>query len=112
MLTVSLHGIKVFAPHGLYPEERVLGNNFEIDVDVMFKAQIDKDWPFADYTIIRKIVTTIMQEEGRLLEQFVRDMADLIKRQFPAAEKVKVALRKINPPMGGEVAFSQVCFEG
>ncbi len=34
MLTVSLHGIKVHAPHGLYEQEHVLGNNFEVDVDI------------------------------------------------------------------------------
>ncbi len=112
MLTVSLHGIKVFALHGLYPEEHVLGNHFEVDVDMLFKASLNEQWPFADYTIIRTIVTTIMQEEGKLLEQFVQDIAQTLKKQFPLAEKVKVALRKMNPPMSGEVHFAQVCFEG
>ena len=45
MLTVSLHGINIHAPHGLYPEEHILGNAFVIDVDLWLPDV--HPWPFA-----------------------------------------------------------------
>jgi dihydroneopterin aldolase len=109
MLTVSLHGIKIHAPHGLYPEEHILGNAFEIDVDIWLNDT--QPWPFADYSLIQKTVATIFQMEGQLLETFVLNIHTALKENFPIAEKIRVAVRKLNPPMTGEVAYAQVCYE-
>ena len=109
MLTVSLHKIKIIAPHGLYPEEHILGNTFEIDVDLTLPDA--QPWPFADYTIIQKIVADIFQLPGQLLETFVSNIYIALKGQFPFAIKIRVAVRKMNPPMAGEAAYSQVVYE-
>ena len=109
MLTVSLHKIKLIAPHGLYPQEHILGNSFEVDVDIWL--QDAQPWPFADYTVIQQTVAGIFNEQGHLLETFVYNIHTSIKSAFPEAEKVRVAVRKLNPPMPGEVAYAQVCFE-
>jgi dihydroneopterin aldolase len=109
MLTVSLHGIKIIAPHGLYPEEHILGNTFEIDVDIFLPDALP--WPFADYTIIRKTVTDTFQQPGKLLETFALHIHAALKENFPVADKIKVAVRKLHPPMPGHVAYAQVCYE-
>ena len=111
MLTVSLHGIRMHAPHGLYPEEHVLGNEFEIDVDVWVAANT-KPWPFVDYTMIHAIVTEVFNQPGQLLEGFVQNIHSALKEHVPIAEKIKVAVRKLHPPLTGTVKYSQVCFEG
>ena len=109
MLTVSLYGIKIHAPHGLYPEEHILGNAFEVDVDVWLPDA--QPWPFADYTIIRQTVADIFQQPGQLLEKFTYNIHTALKEVFPVAEKIKVCVRKLHPPMPGEVTFAQVCYE-
>ncbi len=109
MLTVSLHGIKIQAPHGLYPEEHILGNTFEIDVDVSLPDA--QPWPFADYTLIQQTVAHVFNQPGQLLETFVENIHASLKEKFPVAEKIKVAVRKLHPPMPGETAFAQVCYE-
>ena len=111
MLTVSLHGIRMHAPHGLYPEEHVLGNEFEIDVDVWVAANT-KPWPFVDYTMIHAIVTEVFNQPGQLLEGFVQNIHSALKEHVPITEKIKVAVRKLHPPLPGTVKYSQVCFEG
>jgi 7,8-dihydroneopterin aldolase/epimerase/oxygenase len=110
MLTVSLHGIHIHAPHGLYPQEHILGNEFEIDVDVFVNATTE-EWPFIDYTLIREAVAAIFQQPGHLLETFVKNIHAALKHQFPESQKIKVAVRKLRPPMIGEVRYSQVCYE-
>ena len=109
MLIVSLHGIQLNAPHGLYPEEHVLGNVFDIDVDIELLDM--QPWPFADYTIIRKIVADVFHQEGQLLETFVYNIHTALKAQFAKAIRIKVAVRKLNPPMPGMVKYAQVCYE-
>ncbi len=109
MLTVSLHGIQITAPHGLYPQEHILGNVFEIDVDIELPDTMP--WPFADYTIIQSTVSTVFHNQGQLLETFVYNIHSALKTQFPNAIRIKVAVRKLHPPMPGQVKFAQVCYE-
>ena len=87
MLTVSLHGIKIHAPIGLYPEEQINGNTFEIDVDLALPDTLP--WPFADYSLIQKIVADIFQPPGQLLEPFVFNIHTALKETFPIAGKIK-----------------------
>ncbi len=109
MLTVSLHGIKLHALIGLYPEEKILGNNFEVDVDMWLPDALP--WPFADYSLVHKTVMEVFAQPGELLEQFVYNIHTELKVVLPMVEKVRVAVRKMNPPLPGEVAYSQVCYE-
>ncbi len=109
MLTVSLHSIKITAPHGLYPQEHILGNQFEIDVDIWLPDT--QPWPFADYTLIQKTVADIFQQPGQLLETFTYNIHTALKINFHSAQKIKVAVRKLHPPMPGDVAYAQVCYE-
>lgn len=111
MLTVSLHGIKISAPHGLYAEEQVLGNKFEIDVDVLLTTIADKPLPFVDYTLINSIVGDVFLKPEQLLEKFVQQIHTELKQHVPDAIKIKVAVRKLHPPMTGDISYAQVCYE-
>lgn len=112
MLTVSLHGIKTHAPHGLYPQENILGNEFEIDVDIYLPVTHAEPWPYVDYTLIQGIVLHVFEQQGQLLETFVQNIHASLKMNVPTAEKIKVAVRKLHPPMKGHVQYAQVCYEG
>ena len=109
MLTVSLHGIKLAAPHGLYPQEHILGNSFEVDVDLHLPDALP--WPFADYTLVNRIVNEVFLQEGHLLETFVHQIHTALKTDFPFALRIKVTVRKLHPPMPGDVHHAQVCYE-
>lgn len=111
MLTVSLHGIKLHAPIGLYPEEKIEGNDFEIDVDVFLATDGHADLPFVDYALIYQIVMDAFGQDGELLETFAKAIHAATKEKFALAQRVKVAIRKLHPPLGGPVAWSQVCLD-
>ena len=112
MLTVSLHGIRLHAPHGLYPQEHVTGNDFEVDVDVQLAAGATEQFPFVDYVMLNDVVHEVFREHGKLLETFVQQIHAALKTKVPNAEKIKVAVRKLHPPMQGNVKYAQVMFEG
>jgi dihydroneopterin aldolase len=113
MLTVSLHCIRLHGPHGLYPEEVERGNDFEVDVDVRLPATINEDWPLVDYARINELVRAVMLgPRVPLLEMLVRDIWKSMRKEWPHLTHIKVAIRKLHPPMEGQVRAAQVCFEG
>jgi dihydroneopterin aldolase len=111
MLTVSLHGIRITAPIGLYPEEKINPNTFEVDADLFFDAPVMQQWPFADYTLINSTVTEVFALPLELLEELVQQIHAALKLQFADAVKIKVTVRKLNPPMPGNVQYAQVSYE-
>ncbi|HTN46091.1 MAG TPA: dihydroneopterin aldolase [Flavipsychrobacter sp.] len=112
MLTISVHGITLHAKIGLYPEEKITGNDFEIDVDARLQtSSSSQSFPFVDYAIIYEIVCKVFAKEGDLLETFVKETYEAVKGKFPEAQQVRVAVRKLHPPMGGQIRYAQVCFE-
>lgn len=111
MLTISLHGIKLHAPIGLYPEEKVHGNDFEVDVDVQADTSYTDAFPFIDYAVVYELIVDSFKKEGELLETFVSYIHTAVKEKFPEAGKVRVTVRKLAPPLGGEVKYSQVSYE-
>jgi dihydroneopterin aldolase len=113
MLTISLHCIRIHALHGLYPEEAVRGNDFELDVDVRLPASIKDEWPLVDYARVNEIVQRVMLgDRVPLLEMLVRDIWQGIRKEWPQLTHIKVCIRKLHPPMEGKVHAAQVCFEG
>jgi len=110
MLTTSLHHIKIAAPIGLHAEEALIINNFEIDVDIIFHASIEQTFPYADYGIIHAIVKEHMKV-GSIIETHVQEIYKALKNTFTEADKIKVCIRKMHPPLDGEIRYAQVCFE-
>lgn len=112
MLTVSLHDIRIYATRGLYAEEHQLENEFLVDVDVHVQADDSEQLPFVDYVIINNVVSHAFQQKLDLLEQFIHEIHTGLKKEFPNADKVAIAIRKAHPPMPGEVGSAIVRFEG
>ena len=111
MLTVSLHNIRIHGKHGLYPEEAVLGNWFEIDVDIKAETVDGVAWPFIDYAMISETVHTIFTKPSKLLENLVSAIHQSIKEKSPVGSVIRVAIRKMHPPIPGDIGYSQVCYE-
>lgn len=109
MFTISLHEVKFFAPIGLYPQEKVLGNKFEVDIDVDIKDYSEHH--FVDYTLINDCIRIAFHHAEEILEVLALKIYTSIKHQFPFAQRIKIVIRKYHPPMKGEVGYAQVVFE-
>jgi len=109
MLTVSLSGVKFKAPVGLYPQEAFTQNDIEIHISVSMPAVIDT-LPLIDYTKLHQFATEAIQEPTALLETIVQRIVHKIGSAYPES-KMSVAVRKLHPPMQGEVDYSEVKWE-
>lgn len=111
MFTISLHKVRISAPVGLYPQELVLGNQFEVDIDVQSeKSSLEKGY-FVDYTVLNDIIQNAFLSKETTLEIVVRKIHEAAFTAFPFILKVKVSLRKMTPPMQGNMAYAQVVYE-
>lgn len=113
MLTIGVEQAHFHAFHGLYPEERIIGNEFIVDVYVTIAGthHIDSISETVNYQGIYNIVKKIMAVPQPLLEQVVYNMSDAIKNKYPEILRSVVSLRKMNPPMGASIRNSMVSLE-
>jgi 7,8-dihydroneopterin aldolase/epimerase/oxygenase len=100
--TIELNSIRFFAEHGMYEEEKRVGNEFEVDVSIACKSP-RKIITSIEQTVNYAEVYGILQEEFAqrkfLLETVAMKVADKLKHQFPEIESVKISIRKLNPPI-------------
>jgi len=112
MVKVGLQGVRFFAYHGFYAEERVDGNDFVVDVDVEFLQQqhfnTDEIAHTVNYETLYLITEKHMNITRKLLETVVQGIIDEIKSVYPFAEAIRVSLKKLDPPLNGDVECSFV----
>ncbi|MFN8396122.1 MAG: dihydroneopterin aldolase [Bacteroidia bacterium] len=118
MAIIALEGMRFFAEHGVFEEERILGNFFEVDVWVnagnVHMPQKDSLDETLDYAVIYKTVARIMGERRHLLETLLVAIGEEIVREWPEIVSVRVRVTKENPPVGGDCrrAFVEEEFKG
>src|SRR5947209_4676353 len=114
MLTISLARLEFDGRHGATAVERRATRKFEVDVelDVGTSAaeRSDKLVDTIDYSKVAEIIVGIgTGEPHRMLESLARRMVDNVRARFPTVERVRLELRKLNPPTcPGHPAWSSV----
>jgi dihydroneopterin aldolase len=120
MAIIALEGMQFHAFHGYYEEERLLGNNFVLDVFVttdISKAAISDELYIEhpqkepssttiNYETIYRLCKVEMAQPTKLLETLVHRILARIYNYFDNVEGVMVRLKKLNPPLGGRVDSS------
>ena len=101
--SVYLKNVQFFAYHGLYPEEALKGNMFEIDLTVNFtrSENIHSIGDTIDYVSLYEILKTQMQQRRDLVETVGREICDRIKNQYPQIISLQIDIRKLQPPISG-----------
>lgn len=108
---VSLREVRFYSPIGFYEEEQLVGNEFYVNVDVYFpfeNSDAEDLKNTINYEVLYQILLEVMSPKRKLLESALEDMLDLILKKFNFVQKVHVAIRKVNPPFGGDLANSEV----
>lgn len=108
---VALKDVRFFSPIGFYEEEQVVGNEFYVNVEVEFPFQ-NSDAEDLNNTInyeeLYQVLVEVMTPKRKLLESALEDILDIIVKKYPFIQKSTVAIRKVNPPFGGDLANSEV----
>lgn len=108
---VSLHGARFFAFHGFYPEEQLTGAEFIVDVETeleVFSSGEDDLLKTLNYERLYTIVSAQMSRPRKLIETVAHDILEDIRHEFISVKNIHIAVRKNNPPVGGEVENAAV----
>ncbi len=102
MMKIHLNNLCFFAFHGIYAEERLLGNDFEVNIEVGY-TPISIPVLYINDTInyveVYELVKQRMSTPTSLLETLATDIASAILAQFSLAEEVIISINKVRPPI-------------
>ena len=104
---IILEGMRFYGFHGVNPEERVLGQEYLVDLavemDLVNAGTSDRLEDTVSYAQIYRAVRDVMEGEPRnLLEAAAQSIADRVFYEFPI-DSVSVRVKKPHPPIRGSV---------
>ena len=103
---IALKNCAFFARHGVYDEEKVLGQRFFVDAlltvdggDALINDQIKGTVDYGKaFLAIQKIITG---ERKYLIEALALEVAKALCKKFPMVLKAQITIRKPNAPVQG-----------
>lgn len=101
MFTISLKQLQFFSHHGIHAEERILGNDYEVNVSVEFHTSgiITEIGQTINYATLYTIVEKRMAIPTPLLETVAQELVETIRNSFPGIHAVTVSIDKKYPPV-------------
>lgn len=103
---IIIEGLRLYAYHGVLPQERKVGAYFTIDAEITtdFSSAIETDdlRGTLNYADIYQTIKQQMDIPSQLLEHVAGRIAKTILADYPSAQSVRIRLIKENPPMGAD----------
>jgi dihydroneopterin aldolase len=107
MGTIKLKNIRTYSYHGCLIEEGKIGSDYSVDLEIRANlkqsAESDNLNDTVDYVHLNQIVVEEMAIRSNLLEHVTKRIILRALAEIEAISKIKVAVSKINPPIGGDV---------
>ena len=103
---IFIAGLRLRACHGVLPQERIVGGDFEVSLSVEYditRAMATDD--VADtlsYADLSDLVRREMAVPSNLLEHVAGRIAKAIIERWPQVQSVSLSITKLNPPMGAD----------
>ena len=114
MAKIALEGMRFYAYHGFYSEERMVGTHFEVDVyiETTFSRKVYTDdlYSTINYETVYFICKAAMKKPALLIETVAARIILGLKKHFQGKKLsgILVRIKKESPPLGGEVASASV----
>lgn len=116
MDSITVKGLRLFAYHGVNPEEKQNGQTFEIDVqyelDLTQACQTDKLDETVSYAKVVKTIRRVFTAESfDLIERAAEVVASALLNEFERIQKVRVTVKKPEAPVSADFAYMAVTIE-
>lgn len=112
-MKIHLHDMIFYGHHGVHPEERKLGQRFQ--VDFTFETKQDNDSKIKqledtiDYTKVYAIIKDILEKrEFYLLEDCANTILDAVMNEFITIISTSVKIRKPSVPINGSLSSVEI----
>lgn len=115
MTKILLENLKIYAYHGVLPEENIIGTyyilNIEITTNLWKAAETDDLNDTISYAEINDIIHNEMKINSKLLEHVGGRIISKIHENFPQISAIKLKITKTSPPMKGEMDGASILLE-
>ncbi len=115
MSKIYLEDVKIYAYHGVLPEENIIGSyyilNLEIHTDLWIAAESDDLNDTISYAEINEIIHDEMKINSKLLEHVAGRIITKIREKFDQISYIKLRITKTSPPMKGEMKGASIELE-
>ena len=113
---IIIKGLRVYAWHGVNPEEKEDGQIFELDIEAQADLRVactsDRLDDTVSYAKITKLACELMTaEKNDLIERAAQRVAEGILNDFPVLEGVKLTLKKPYAPVSADFEYMAVEIE-
>ena len=110
---IVIRNLKIFAYHGVNPEEKVDGQNFVLDITAELdvkKAQLSDN---VDHTvsyakIIKTVKAVFTEKSYNLIETAANKVGVAIMQEYPKLRSVTVLLKKPEAPINADFEYVAV----
>ena len=103
---IRLEKLRFRAFHGVLPQERTVGGDFEVTLRIGYPWQqameSDAVGDTLDYAAVYRLVRAEMALTSQLLEHVAGRIVKALLRDFPQITSVDLWLTKVTPPMGAD----------
>ena len=110
---ILIRGLRIFAFHGVNPEEKEDGQLFIIDLtaslDLRGPCETDRLETTVSYAKIIKTIRRVMQSgKNDLLEFTAQQVINAIFAEYPLVQQVEIRLKKPNAPIRADFNYVAV----
>ena len=101
MITLHLHNLHFTAHHGLYDEEKLLGNEYEVNVEIHIgkSGKIDSIHQTVNYVTVYHVIKKRMMLPTQLLETLVQEIAEEVHQLDDRIRGLNMSIKKLYPPI-------------
>jgi 7,8-dihydroneopterin aldolase/epimerase/oxygenase len=112
---IQIRRLRLYAYHGVHPEENKLGQEFEIDLtltvtcpDELLNDRLDQVLSYWD--AMRTVKSTFTGKTFKLLEKAAESILESLGR-YPQIRQARIQLKKMTPPIPVSVEYVGVIME-
>lgn len=108
---VGLEGIRFVSPIGFFEEERILKNEFIVNISVSFDIDnnnkgYDELENTVDYSQLYSICESYFKQEFKLIESVAHEIINEIQIRYTFVDSIQIRINKLNPPIKAEIRNS------
>lgn len=104
---ILIDNLRIYAFHGVLPQEREVGNDYVITLEIEYP--IEKAFESDDindtlnYAEVAETVKEVMKQPSNLLEHVAGRIIKALSERYALIESITLSIRKISPPMHFDV---------
>ena len=103
---IFIQGIRFYAFHGIGTLEKLVGQNFIVDIkigaNIALACTSDNVNDTVNYASVYDIIKEEMERPSQLLEQISKRIAEHLFNSFSIIDTIQLKITKQTPPMGAD----------